>query len=182
MTGLPLTVALIGGGLMLMAIAGWLGGRDGVRRRWMPSWLRWAAPRLTYRISTGHWCDHADQRVSLEWTLGPNGEAGSMVDQGWGPWEMADLGRMKIRHCERCGHMETTLGHPIRDGIATWWRGLSVKLRQCVILTVWCLVAVPLAVLAWHLSVAVAAFCTVLLVFSAGLTAWTAWREIKARP
>lgn len=46
--------------------------------------------RLLDRIRTGTWCQHADR---------------------WGPWHMVDLGREKVRYCERCGWMETT-NHP----------------------------------------------------------------------
>jgi hypothetical protein len=60
----------------------------------MITWTLNHLGRLTDRVRTGTWCQHTDR---------------------WGPWHMVDLGREKIRYCERCGWMETT-NHP--------WRGL----------------------------------------------------------
>lgn len=79
--------------------------------------VRVVAPRATYRLRFGHWCDHQtyyaqepiqDQVPVAIRPLVP-------VNHGWGPWEMIDLGRAKIRSCQRCGHVETTMPHPMRD-------------------------------------------------------------------
>lgn len=42
--------------------------------------LYWPFPRLRYRLRHGHWCEH------------PN----------WGPWELIDMGRTKMRRCPDC--------------------------------------------------------------------------------
>jgi hypothetical protein len=46
---------------------------------------RWG--QLVDRFRTGTWC----------------------TDHRWGPWHMIDLGRNKVRHCDRCGWTEFAL-------------------------------------------------------------------------
>lgn len=95
------------------------------------------APRLAFRLRNGQWCDHRTYRFHswMDEVEHADMAAGRIVsdvdldalpepcppDVGWGPWELADLGRMKIRFCVRCGHMETTLGHPVRDWLRESW-------------------------------------------------------------
>lgn len=57
----------------------------------MITWLLNTWGRVVDRVRTGTWCQHF-----------------------FGPWMMADLGREKIRFCDRCGWMETT-NHPWRS-------------------------------------------------------------------
>ena len=49
-------------------------------------------------LKTGTWCQH----------------------DRFGPWHMVDLGREKVRYCDRCGWMETT-NHP--------WQGFLRRAR-----------------------------------------------------
>lgn len=136
----------------------------------MVNLARLLAPRLAYRIRHGRWCDHADiplDRDLAGWMLAALGTADAVVDAvvasrtelreghvvilGWSEWELADLGRMKIRHCWRCGHLETTLGHPIRETLARWfwswypqaaaWWWVSERVRRAVLGAAFALVA-----------------------------------------
>lgn len=64
----------------------------------MITWMANHFGRVIDRVKSGTWCQH----------------------DRWGPWHMVDLGREKIRYCERCGWMQTT-SHP--------WRGLVRRPR-----------------------------------------------------
>lgn len=74
------------------------------------------APRLTYRVRYGYWCDHLDTRY-MPLTDGME----SVVWRGWSEWRMCDLGRDKYRECYRCGHGETLSGPPLRTALREWW-------------------------------------------------------------
>jgi hypothetical protein len=88
---------------------------------------RLLAPRLTYRARFGHWCDHRTYYAGAPWNVPDDADLASgrvvsdvdtdmvPVNRGWSDWEMIDLGRAKIRSCRRCGYVETTMGHPMRD-------------------------------------------------------------------
>jgi hypothetical protein len=77
-------------------------------------------PRLTYRLWSGHWCTHATYRFG-SWVDEVDVAAGNaeysedMVNPGFGPWEMYDMGRAKHRCCARCGYRETTWPTPVMD-------------------------------------------------------------------
>lgn len=92
------------------------------------NWARALAPRLTYWLRTGQRCDHATYDAS------PYDHAAgiSTPDLGWGPWELYDLGRAKHRFCARCGHFESTVGHPVRDGLRAGWRALPLALQELI--------------------------------------------------
>jgi hypothetical protein len=64
----------------------------------MITWALNYLGRLADWLRSGTWCQH----------------------DRFGPWYLIDLGREKIRHCERCGWMETT-NHP--------WQGLFRRAR-----------------------------------------------------
>lgn len=103
----------------------------------MVTWAQAIAPRLTYRLRYGAWCDH--QGVLRARTV-EEIDSRTPYRPGWGPWEMWDLGRDKIRSCRRCGHVETASGHPFRDPVIAWWRHLSDHAR-----TTWLVVTAALA-------------------------------------
>ena len=88
------------------------------------NWARVLAPRLTYRLRHGHWCDHADYYAPAQWSSLDT----ELVNPGWGPWELYDMGRAKHHWCERCGHYESTYGHPIREWLAATARRYHLAL------------------------------------------------------
>lgn len=53
----------------------------------MITWILNRYGAVVHRLRTGGWC----------------------TAHRWGPWHMIDLGRNKIRYCERCGWTETAL-------------------------------------------------------------------------
>lgn len=83
------------------------------------------APRLLHRLRTGQWCDHKTYRYR-SWMDEVDDATGAIVgghpapSVGWEEWELADCGRMKIRFCARCGHMETT-EDSLRKWLGRWW-------------------------------------------------------------
>lgn len=130
---------------------------------------RIVAPRAVYRARFGHWCDHQDVRLDADLggnllttlermrkTYGLRLDAEQAIQRmvhagddgvtllGWGPWELVDLGRQKVRHCCRCGHMESTYPHPMRDMA----RELADRPMIAVILGITATVAL-LALLTW---------------------------------
>lgn len=92
------------------------------------------APRLTHRLRTGQWCDHETYRFR-NWMDEVDTASGAITggapapDVGWGPWELADLGRMKVRYCQRCGHMESTHERTV-DLVRQWWRSHDRRTRR----------------------------------------------------
>jgi hypothetical protein len=72
--------------------------------------LRILAPRLTYRLENGQWCDHQRHVKDL-------GGGQCLVSSGWDAGQLIDMGRRKLFTCLRCGYQETNLGHPVREAI-----------------------------------------------------------------
>lgn len=89
--------------------------------------IKTLAPRLTYRVRYGYWCDHLDTRY-MPLTDGME----SVVWRGWSEWEMWDLGRDKIRHCRRCEYTQTLSGPPLRTALREWW-GHRTDLQRALI-------------------------------------------------
>ena len=93
------------------------------------------APRLAYRLRYGWWCDHQTRRYQ-SWMDEVDVAAGNLPagdappDPGWSEWEMWDLGRDKIRHCRRCGHVQTLSGPPLRGWVRDWWTARTQHQRD----------------------------------------------------
>lgn len=106
------------------------------------AWGRVLAPRLLYRLRTGQWCDHETYRYR-DWVDEVDDATGAIVggapapSVGWGEWELADLGRMKIRFCQRCGHMESTNERTV-DLLTHWWQARDRRTQRAIRL---CLIA-----------------------------------------
>jgi hypothetical protein len=94
------------------------------------------APRCAYRLRHGRWCDHRTYRFrdwvdEVDFADISHGRIVSDVDLdadfppdvGFDQGVMIDCGMAKLFTCQRCGYIETTLGHPMRDWIRERWRG-----------------------------------------------------------
>ncbi|HEY2101471.1 MAG TPA: hypothetical protein VGH72_33745 [Pseudonocardia sp.] len=105
------------------------------------SMLALLAPRLRYRLRYGIWCDHQDKPWSSQFLFmdGPTGG----IDLGFDQGRLIDMGRRKLFTCQRCGHTESNLGHPVRERLRRWARklfvGSSSSVGSDIILAAMCL-------------------------------------------
>lgn len=73
----------------------------------MSTWIA-PFPRLRYRLRNGQWCDHqAIEHPGCEVVYGTDIEL-SRWEPGFGEWHLVDLGRRKLRQCQRCYYAEIT--------------------------------------------------------------------------